>query len=82
MGEAIDGFLNTVATVKRVDISAAVDQFIEHRKAKTVAKDGKRPQFSPEHRYNTALWLRQFAKTFPGHACWLSAEEGGASLFC
>jgi hypothetical protein len=66
--EAIDGYLNSVATLKRIDVGQAIDLFIEHRKAKTVARDGKRPQLSPDHRYNTALWLTQFAKAFPGNA--------------
>jgi integrase len=65
--EAVDGFLTTVAVVKRIDLNKAVEDFIEHRKAKTVAREGKRPALSPEHHYNTSLWLRAFAKTFPGH---------------
>ena len=65
--EAIDGFLSTVVSIKRVDLNKAVEEFIEYRKSKTVAREGKRPPLSPEHHYNTSLWLREFAKTFPGH---------------
>jgi integrase len=73
--EAIDGYLTTVVTVKRADIKQAVEEFIEHRKSKTVAREGKRPALSPEHHYNTTLWLREFAKTFPGHCvCDLTKE--------
>ena len=69
LGEAMDAYLSTVATVKRKDISEAIEQFIEVRKAKTVPReDGKRPKLSPEHFYNTSIWLREFAATFPGHA--------------
>jgi len=68
MAEAVDGFLSTVATIKRVDLSEAVEQFIAGRKLKTVAKDGRRPQLSPGWHYIVGMWLREFAKTFPGHA--------------
>ena len=74
--DAVDGFLATVATVKRVDLSEAVEQFIASRKPKTVAKDGKRPQLSPGYHYIVSLWLKEFAGTFPGHAvCDLGKEH-------
>lgn len=68
LSDVADKFLNTVATVKRVDILKAVEDFIESRRAKTVAKEGKRPQLSPEHHYLTSIWLKEFAKSFPGSA--------------
>lgn len=69
VGEAIQGFLSTVASVKRMDIGEAMEQFIESRRLKTIPREaGKRPELSPEHHYNTALWLREFAATFPGNA--------------
>jgi hypothetical protein len=76
MAEAIDGFLSNVVPVKRVDLSKAVEQFNESRKLKTIAKDGKRPQLSPEWHYILTKWLNEFAATFPGHAvCDLSREH-------
>ena len=76
LAEAVDGFLSNVATVKRVDLAEAVKQFVEGRKLRTVAKDGKRPQLSPGWHYIVAMWLREFAKSFPGHAvCDLSREH-------
>jgi len=76
LAEAMDGFLSTVAKVKRVDLAEAVEKFIESRKLKTTAKDGKRPQLSPGWHYIVSQWLREFAKTFPGHAvCDLSREH-------
>jgi integrase len=76
VADAVDGFLSTVATVKRVDLKAAVEQFIASRESKTVAKDGKRPQLSPGYHYIVAMWLREFANTFPNHAvCDLSREH-------
>jgi hypothetical protein len=69
LSEAVEGYLSTVATVQRVDLGQAVEQFIESRRLKTVPRaEGKRPDLSPEHHYNTSLWLREFAATFPGHA--------------
>jgi integrase len=74
--EAVDGYLSTVATIKRADLMAAVEQFIAGREPKTVAKDGKRPQLSPGYHYIVAMWLREFANAFPGHAvCDLSREH-------
>ena len=76
VGQAVDGFLSSVATIKRVDLKAAVEQFTASREPKTVAKDGKRPQLSPGYHYIVAMWLREFANTFPNHAvCDLSREH-------
>ncbi len=68
VAEATAGFLSTVVKVKRTDLTAAVEQFIESRKLKTVAANGKRPQLSPGWHYIVAMWLREFAKTFPSYA--------------
>ena len=76
MREAIEGWLSTVAKVTRVDIDVAVKEFIARRKLKTVAVQGRRPQLSPEHACNTALWFQEFADTFPGQAvCDLSKDH-------
>jgi integrase len=76
LAESTDGFLSTVAKVKRVDLAAAVEQFIEGRKLKTVATNGKRPQLSPGWHYIVGMWLREFAKTFPNTAlCDLTREH-------
>jgi integrase len=76
LSEAVDGFLNTVATVKRVDIAQAMEQFIDQRKSKTIAaRDGKRPRLSGEWFGLSSGWLREFAATFPGYAvCDLSKD--------
>jgi integrase len=75
VGEAIDAFLSTVATVKRVDLLQAVEEWIAGRKPKTVAKQGKRPQLSAGYAYTCAMYLREFANTFQNHAvCELSKE--------
>ena len=68
LSDAVTGYLNSVAIVKRMDVGQATEQFITERKLKTVAKEGRRPQLSPEHHYNTSIWLREFGKSFPGHA--------------
>ncbi len=73
---AVAGFLGTVATVKRVDLSVAVEEFVSARETKTKSKDGKRAQLSATYTYNTGLWLRNFAAEFPGHAvCDLGKEH-------
>jgi len=74
--ESVREFGRTLAIVKRKDISEAADQFIDARKPRTEARDGKRPQLSPGYAYNVAMWLREFAKTFPGNAvCDLTREH-------
>lgn len=82
LGDAVEGYLSTVASVKRMDIAQAIEQFIESRRLKTVPRaEGKRPELSPEHHYNTSLWLREFGKTFPGHAvCDLTKAHVGAYI--
>ena len=81
LGDAMDGYLSTVASVKRKGVSEAVEQFIAEREQKTHAEGSRRPQLSPEHHYNTSLWLREFAKIFPGHAvCDLTKAHVGAYM--
>jgi len=68
LGDAVDGYLNTVASVKRKDIAEAVEDFVAGRQPKTRSLDGKRAQLSAGYAYQVGLWLRDFAKTFPGTA--------------
>jgi integrase len=76
LSEAVDGFLSTVALVKRVDLAQAVEKFIEGRTPKTQVRNGKRPQLSKGYHYNVSMWLREFARTFPGCAvCELSKDQ-------
>jgi integrase len=76
LGEVVEGYLNTVANVKRKDISEAVEEFIAIRKPLTEAKAGKRAQLSKNYAYSVGLWLRDFAKTFPSSAvCDLGKEH-------
>lgn len=65
LAAAVDGYRNTVATVKPILLSAAVEEFIAEREGKTEAADGKRPQLSKNYAYITAMWLRNFAKEHP-----------------
>jgi integrase len=67
--EAIDGFLGSVVSVKRISVHEAIEQFITFRKTKTLPgknRDGtpRRPPLSFEHWRNTGYWLREFAGTF------------------
>ena len=65
LGDAVAGYLGTVATVTRKDVSEAVAEFIAAREKKTKAVDGKRAQLSVAYAYNTGRWLGWFAKSFP-----------------
>jgi integrase len=68
LSDCVERFLATVAVVKRKPLADAVAEFIEGRKHLAEAKDGKRSKRSPVYAYNVAMWLNEFAKTFPGHA--------------
>ena len=63
-GEAVEGFLQTVVSVRRKDITEAVEEFLAERQHKAVAKDGKRSQLSASYETHVAGWLRGFASTF------------------
>lgn len=67
--EAATGFLGSVATVKRKDISAAVEELITNRERETkeLNKNG-RGNLHPQWHLTTARWLREFAEMFPGSA--------------
>jgi hypothetical protein len=76
LSEAVAGFLGTVATVKRMELAAAVEEFTAAREIKSKSKDGRRAQLSSTYTYNTGLWLRNFAAEFTGHAvCDLAKEH-------
>jgi integrase len=68
LDEAIESYLRTVVAIQRKDIGEAVEEFIESRKHKSEAQDGKRPQMSRLYACHVASWLREFAKAFPGTA--------------
>jgi len=76
LGEAIEGFLSTVANVKRKDIAAAVAEFVKLDEPLTKATDGKRAQLSAKYSYNRKGRLEKFAGVFPHTAvCDLSKEH-------
>ena len=76
LSEAVAGFLGTVATVKRMDLAAAVEEFTAAREIKSKSKDGRRAQLSSTYTYNTGLWLRNFAAEFTGQAvCDFTKEQ-------
>jgi integrase len=65
---AVAGYLTTVATVKRVDVAAAVKEFVDGREVETKSVNGKRPELSKNYFQITKLWLGWFEKTFPATA--------------
>ncbi len=68
LGEAVEGYLQTVVSIRRKDLTEAVEEFIEGRKHKSEATDGKRAQLSRHYAKCVAMWLREFARAFPGTA--------------
>jgi integrase len=76
LSAAVTGYLNTVATVKRVDLAAAVKEFVDGRETETKSVNGKRPEMSKSYFLNTKLWLGWFEKAFPATAvCDLTKEH-------
>jgi integrase len=68
MGEAVEGYLRTVANVKRKDIKEAVEEFLQADAPRTRAAAGQRAQLSGKYAYNRKLQLDRFADTFPNTA--------------
>jgi len=76
LSTAVTGYLNTEATVKRVDLAVAVKEFVDGREAETESVNGKRPELSKSYFLNTKLWLGWFEKAFPATAvCDLTREH-------
>ena len=76
MGEAVEGYLRTVASVKRKDIKEAVADFLQADAPRTKAAEGQRSQLSAKYAYNRKLQLDRFADTFKNTAvCDLSKEH-------
>ena len=68
LSAAVSGYLAGVATVKRMDLAAAVKEFVDGRKAETESVNGKRAELSKNYFQITKLWLGWFEKTFPATA--------------
>ncbi len=76
MGEAVTGYLRTVANIGRKDIKAAVEEFLLADAPRTKASAGERSQLSPKYAYNREIQLRKFADTFTNTAvCDLAKEH-------
>jgi integrase len=75
LGEAVEGSLRTVASVKRKDVSEAAEELIASAEPLTRASEGQRAQVSPKYHYNRSIMLRRFASTFPGNAASDLAKE-------
>jgi integrase len=68
LGEAVEGYLRNVASVKRKDIKAAVAEFLQADAPRTHAAEGQRAQLSAKYAYNRKLQLDRFADTFQNTA--------------
>jgi len=76
LGEAVTGFMRTVATVKRKDIGEAVTEFLQSDAPRTKIINGQRAQLAAEYANHRKLQLRRFADMFPHTAvCDLSKEH-------
>ena len=57
VGEAVDGYLGAVASVKRKDVAGAVEEFIRAEEPRAKASDNQRAQLSAKYAYNRAIML-------------------------
>ncbi|MDE3068439.1 MAG: hypothetical protein KGJ60_12955 [Verrucomicrobiota bacterium] len=65
---AVQGYLQSVASVKRMDIAEAVDEFLQTQTPRTKVADGHRAQLSKKQIYVLGIRLGRFAATFPNTA--------------
>ena len=76
LGEAVNGYLRSVVSVKRKDIGEAVTEFLESDVPRTKAVNGQRAQLAADYANHRKLQLRKFADTFPNTAvCDLSKQH-------
>lgn len=76
LAAAVEGYLSTVANVKRMDLAAAVEEFIASDEPRTRAPEGQRAQISGKYGYNRGIQLRRFAAMFQNTAvCDLTKEH-------
>jgi integrase len=68
LAEAVKGYLSTVATLDRKDLSVAVEDFVKLEQPRTLATAGQRAQLGQGYAKQKAKMLREFAALFPGHA--------------
>ena len=59
---------SSLATVERKALAEAVAEYLQDRKHLSQSKNCERTKHSPVYEYNVAMWLNEFAGTFPGHA--------------
>jgi integrase len=62
--DAVKGFLSTMASVRRVNLKTAADEFLAERNAKTNSEAGRRPALSPRMAYQDRLRMDKFTETF------------------
>lgn len=73
---AVSEFVETLEKLQGRSLGEAVEEFLDGRKHKAEAKDGKRAQLSASYEIHVASWLRGFAKTFPATAvCELTKDH-------
>ena len=76
MGEAVEGYLRSVASVKRKDIKEAVTKLLQADAPRTKAPEGQRPQLSKNYARTRAIRLGRLANAFPNTAvCELNKEH-------
>lgn len=68
LAEAITGYLTSVASVTRKDLSEAVEEFIKAEEPRTRASEGQRAQLSANYAYVRAIRLRRFSAALPNTA--------------
>ncbi|MEK7780212.1 MAG: site-specific integrase, partial [Verrucomicrobiota bacterium] len=79
--EVADGFLKNVATVKREELSKAVEEFLAGEEHRTKSHNGQRSQIAAKYHHVRARYLRRFANTFSSYGVSDLAKHDVDSFF-
>jgi integrase len=64
LADAVNGFLSTAATVRRVNLKTTADEFLAERDSRTKSEDGKRAALSPRMAYQDRRRMKKFTTAF------------------
>ncbi len=74
--EAVNCFLTTVASVQRVKVKSATEEFLKEREARTKPqKEGDQPKLSLRMAYQDGLRIKRFSDAFVMDVCDLQPEH-------
>jgi integrase len=64
LADAVKGYISTIASLRRLNLKSAADEFLAERDARTKAEDGKRAALSPRMAYQDRRRMAKFTDAF------------------